>query len=514
MRWISRLVTATVLVTLVVLVVLLIRSKVPDNRVGGLFRTYALFHDGSRIQPGSPVIIAGVRVGDVVRLSIQGRLARIDMTLQDDVQLPAEGTFATRRSSSLFGDSYVEIIPGPEVDGVRMLRSGEPIPHVEEGGSTDTVLRAMDRALPKIDNALDQVHEVMVNGRPYIQGPVRNRLEDADQWLAEGHIEAPLSKADHGLERLENGSKVIADALATTGRTVPDRLARWNARVTDARQGMADMKTRLSNALRDTREGLDRIDKPVDQMAEVMTAINNGEGDDWKGTLGRLVNDKQPGEDIEDLTEAAKEGTANLQRFKAWLGARMEYNAWSHDFRFYATAELRSRSDKFYLIELERSGLGVQDDRLTDAPSTTPYNRREVISDKLRFTAQFGKRFGWLQVRGGIKDSTFGYGADLLLMKGQLRFSADMFGSYALRPRMKLTGMFAVFRSLYILAGIDDALNPQRELPIVTGNSDVPQWFDKLHYGRDFFAGIALQFNDEDLPTLLRLYGALLVGLL
>src|SRR5262245_49659494 len=132
MRWLSRLVTASVGLGVLALLVLVIRSRMPSTQVGGTFLTYARFHDGSRLQPGSPVVIAGVRIGDITKMSIEGRFARVDMRMTDRVQLPADSTFATRRADSLFGDSYVELIPGPVDEHTRLLRSGEPIPHVVE----------------------------------------------------------------------------------------------------------------------------------------------------------------------------------------------------------------------------------------------------------------------------------------------------------------------------------------------------------------------------------------------
>lgn len=509
----SRVITVVVVIALLGLAGLLIYSKVPDARVGGGFKTFALFHDGSRLQPGSPVIIAGVRVGDVTKLSIEGRLARVDMQLQDYVRLPADTTFVTRRSDSLFGDSYVEIIPGPEDDGIRMLKSGEQITHVQEGGSTDRVLRSIARALPKIDIALERVHEIVVDGRPFVQGQVRERIEAADRWLAEGHIEAPLAKADSALKRLEGGTEAVADAIGTTGKTVPDRIARWNARVLDARRSMVDAQARIVKSLGDAREGMNRIDEPVARYTEVVSAINEGRGDDWKGSLGRLVNDPELGEDIEDATESLAETTAGFNRFKAWLGGRAEFNWYSKAFRVYATAEVHARNDKFYLIEIERSGLGPHGDELADAANTGAYTRKEIVYDRQRFTFQFGKRLGAIQFRAGIKDSTFGAGTDLLL-KGRLKLSADVFGSYYRTPRVKLTAAIAVFEQLYIIGGIDDALNPHAELPVITGNSPVPGFFDTVHYGRDYFLGASLQFSDEDITTLLRLYGALLIGLI
>lgn len=510
----SRVITAIVSVAVLAIAGVLIYSKIPDTRVGGTFKTFAMFHDGSRLQPGSPVIIAGVRVGDVTKLSIEGRLARIDMQLQDYVRLPAETTFATRRADSLFGDSYVEIIPGPDEPGVRLLRSGEQIPNVEEGGSTDRVLRAIARALPKIDNALERVHEIAVDGRPFVQGQVRERIEAADRWLAEGHVEAPLTRADQALARLERGTQAMAEAVGTTGKSVPDRIARWNARITDARKSMLDAQTRIVQGLSEARERMNAIDEPVARYTEVLAAIDEGRGEDWKGTLGRLVNDPELADDIEDVTAGLAETTASFDKFKAWLGARIEANYYARSARVYATAEIWARPDKFYLIELERSGLGPHTDTLSDAPNTGTYTRREIIHDEQRFTAQFGKRLGFIQFRAGLKDSTFGAGTDLLLMRGRLRLSADVFGSYNRTPRLKVTTMFAVYRTLYVLGGIDDALSPHRELPVVTGTTDVPGFYKTVHYGRDYFFGASLQFTDEDIMMMLRLYGAMLVGLI
>src|SRR5688572_20187503 len=135
MKWLSRLVSIGVVLAVLAIAALWIRSRIPDSSVGGSFVTYAMFRDGSRLQIGSPVVIAGVRIGDVTKISIDGRFARIDMRLQDDIELPAD-SFITRRADSLFGDSYVEIIlPGPADAGsgnVRLLRPGDPIAHVEK----------------------------------------------------------------------------------------------------------------------------------------------------------------------------------------------------------------------------------------------------------------------------------------------------------------------------------------------------------------------------------------------
>ena len=515
-RWLTRLTTILVIALVVGGVALFIRAKIPTTTVRGSFKTYAKFRDGSRLATGSPVVIAGVRVGTIDRLTVDGQFARIDMSLVDGLDLPAD-SFATRRADSLFGDSYVEIIPyGGETGlGGARLKSGEPVAHIVEGNATDAVLRAMADALPKIENALNLIHDAVLGGRRWVGGPVVDRLNDASAWLAEGHVEGPMESADRAVAKIDDLTTRGAERLTNTAPEVEHTLDRIERAIATARGSMRDAKSGLVQALRDTREGLDRIDPQVAQAAEIMTAINEGRGDDWKGTLGHLVNDPDLGHQIEDVTISGREAVASFNRFKSWLGMRVEVDYFSRDIRFYAMAEIRARQDKFYLVEFERGPLGgIPKDQLSDVAGSSAFLRHQEIHDRLRFTAQFGKHLGPISVRGGLKDSTFGAGVDAVMLDGRLKLSADVYGAFQATPRLKIAGALAVFRSIYVLAGVDDALNPPGYLRIVTGNPEAPKTFDKLRFGRDYFAGAMLHFTDEDISVLLRVYGALLVGLL
>lgn len=514
MRWLSRLVTASLVIALVAGVALLIRSAVPETTYGGGFKTYAVFRDGSKLQAGSPVVIAGVRIGDITAISLSpNNLARVDMRMQDDIVIRTDA-FATRRADSLFGDSYIEIIPGPDETAPR-LAPGQPITHVQEGSSTDTVLRAVDRALPRIDNAIAQVDDFMKGARAIVNGPFEARIREADQWLSEGHIEAPLTRADQAMETVEAATANAANSMITGPARVRNALDRFGNGVASARTQIGAVKSGLTDGLGRVRAGMSDLDPTLRDISEMMTAINEGQGDDWRGTLGRLINDRQLGEDIEDITASMAEGVHGFNRFTAFLGARVELGWYSKQFRFYATAEIRARNDKFYYVELERSSLGqVPVDQLSEVSGTDNYIRTQEIRDGVRFTGQFGKQIGPLQLRGGLKDSTFGIGADLLGWDGRLKLSTDVFGSFQRTPRLKVAAALAVFRSIYIIAGVDDALNDHGILDVRTGNTEVPTELAEVHYGRDYFIGGALHFTDVDLATLLRVYGALLVGLL
>jgi phospholipid/cholesterol/gamma-HCH transport system substrate-binding protein len=514
-RWLTRFVQLAVILTVVAGVVLLINAKIPRPHTEGKFRTYADFRDGSKLATGSPVVIAGVRVGEITKLSVDGRMARIDMKLRDGLDLPAD-SFATRRADSLFGDSYIEIIPTAVGEGAapeRLLKSGEPLTHVIEGDSTDALLRGIDKELPRIENALDTVHSVMLEGRKRVNGPYLDRMTEIADWLGGNNIEGPIERVDSAVTRLDDLSTRGAAALAHQAPEVMRKLDSFDGTVTRARENMRTFRSSLSQAMADARSGVDKLDEPVGNMLEVVAAVDQGRGEDWRGTLGRLINSPHLADEIEDATESLKSATSSLNRFRSWIGFRGEYDIFSRASRFYATAEIRARADKFYLIEAERGPLGgVPLDQLTEAVGQAGYVRSQEIHDETRFTAQFGKDFGPLAIRGGLKDSTFGMGVDGYIWGDRLKLSADVFGSFTPTPRVKLTAAWSLFRTVYILGGVDDALNSPGYLPIIQG-ADVPKsQFNYLRYGRDYFLGATLVVSDEDIATLLRVYGAALIS--
>lgn len=515
MSWLSRAVSIAVTIVVVAATALLVRSKVPTTHVGGAFRSYALFRDASRLAVGSPVMIAGVRIGEVSQLSLEGAFARVDMRLKDRVDI-ADDSWIVKKAESAFGDSYLEIIPGSDTGsaGVRKLKNGDQIVHVLEGGSTDQVLRAIARAMPRVDRGLNTVHDFALEGRKWSSGSLRETIVDADRWVSEGRIEKPIEAAARAMARFEGGTTRAGDAIATAKPEVGRTFDRVESGVASARRQMKDIKMSVRDGFANAREGMDRVDPTLDQLQDVVVAVNEGRRDDFAGHFGHLVNDPQLGASLDEGTEDVRNAAARLDPFKSWLGIRTEWNFLAHTPRFYVTAELRGRNDKFYVIEGSKSTQGaLAEDHLTEVMAAQAYHRDQHISEGYRFTAQIGKRLGAVQFRGGVKESTAGIGADVLLGHGSLRFSVDAFGGFSYTPRVKIAGALEVFHSVYILGGVDDVLNQPHELSIATGNSNVPGYFTHLRYGRDYFLGATIQFTEADLTILARIYGAMLAGL-
>jgi phospholipid/cholesterol/gamma-HCH transport system substrate-binding protein len=95
---------------------------------GGGLAVYALFDQIAGLKPKSPVEIAGVRVGQVSRISLDDSFrARVDLDLDASLKLPVDSSAAIV-TAGILGDRYIQLTPGAEDE---VLKAGEQIPYTE-----------------------------------------------------------------------------------------------------------------------------------------------------------------------------------------------------------------------------------------------------------------------------------------------------------------------------------------------------------------------------------------------
>src|SRR5262249_53713700 len=144
---------------------------------------------------------------------------------------------------------------------------------------------------------------------------------------------------------------------------------------------------------------------------------------------------------------------------------------------------------------------------VTNSTATGTQSETKItLTEQLRFTLQFGKRLGLspnvsIGGRFGIKESTDGIGDDLYLMRDKLVLSVDLFDAKTnTYPRIKATMHYAIWqRNLFLVGGADDIANYTRARGV--GGALF-----------DYFAGVSLVFNDEDLRSLLLFGGGAAAG--
>src|ERR1700760_999426 len=102
-----------VFATLCLIVLAVLIWKIEDFRFGVKGqRLHAIFDSIAGLDDKESVRIAGVRVGEVNGVGLQGTKARVTLVLDKPIPLTV-GTTARIANLGLLGEKYVEIIPGP-----------------------------------------------------------------------------------------------------------------------------------------------------------------------------------------------------------------------------------------------------------------------------------------------------------------------------------------------------------------------------------------------------------------
>lgn len=101
-----------VFVLIVLAMLAYLSLKIGGVGVGESIHASVSFADAAGLVKDAAVNIAGVHVGTVRRLIVEGRRARITMTLLPEAKV-REDAVATIRAKSLLGEKYLEIIPSP-----------------------------------------------------------------------------------------------------------------------------------------------------------------------------------------------------------------------------------------------------------------------------------------------------------------------------------------------------------------------------------------------------------------
>ena len=501
------------------------------------YTLYAEFKDASGLPTGSKVVVAGLPQGEVTSLKVVGRRARVTFKISDKIKVWSS-SMVVKKAKSLLGDNYLELDPGEETmqlpdgttrkhtllgppcptyddDSEDKARPCRKVPQVVEATTPDQLMHRIEQTLPNVDRVLESVRDLSEDVRRIVNGPLQSVATRVDGLVQReaGTVANIIQRADRVMANIEG---LTADLRGITKDADPrveailknldDASAEAKVLVQTAKKELEDTGTAL-------RGKLDKLDGVITNTESITDKI-----DDEKGTLGVLVNDRTIADNVEQITDDAKGFLGTLFGLKTYVGLRSEYNIVSSLARHYISVELHTRPDKYYLFEIEKGPRGDYPEvTLVHDPTVDPDNwiRKTVIHDKIRFTFQFAKRFGHLTLRYGLKESTGGIGADYDLTMGgrMLKLSADVFdATFDDLPRVKLAAAFEVFRHFYVLGGVDEILNSSEELTIIKGTSDVPVQFDTFNYGRDYFFGAMLRFNDEDLAALLTVGGSAVGG--
>jgi phospholipid/cholesterol/gamma-HCH transport system substrate-binding protein len=98
------------------------------------YEIYALFSNTGGLKAGSSIMIAGVEVGRVKDIRLEGYQARVVLNIPENVKIQ-EDAIASIKTRGLIGEKYIEITPGGSETTISpggRIRETQPAMDLEE----------------------------------------------------------------------------------------------------------------------------------------------------------------------------------------------------------------------------------------------------------------------------------------------------------------------------------------------------------------------------------------------
>jgi phospholipid/cholesterol/gamma-HCH transport system substrate-binding protein len=469
----------TVVTVLVGLLVLRFVDRGRSSTDG--YMVFVRMEDVGGIVKRSLVRIAGIPVGTVEDIRLEGGQARIDIRMHPDVPL-YEDAEAGKNMRNLLGESFIGIAPG--TPGRRQLKEGDEIHSAGRSATPDELLQNMSRiaqTVERITSALETSvgsEEAQRNMRDTLQN-LAEVTDALNQTVAENR--ESIRNILSGVEAVTSRGQEDAIEILGNLRVVSAEFRRLMAGKGEGGQGTSDQVKGLVDRLDRTSENLE---KTMANLASTTGRLERGEG-----TLGRLTKDEQLINDVSDAAHTVNNYVQGLNQTRTILSLRSDYQFRVQTVKSFVELRLQPREDKFYSIEIVNDPRGLTKIQQVNVNTTNPnepnqYQEiRSTTSNALRFSLQFAQRFGPFIGRFGLKESTGGVGLDVLLLDDAFEVRQDLFGfGEVVRPRWRLSLGYAFLNRLSLIGGVDDIMSVDR---------------------REYFLGMQLRFDDDDLKSVL-----------
>jgi phospholipid/cholesterol/gamma-HCH transport system substrate-binding protein len=470
------------LFTLVAVIAAFAIHRFVDKTTGsrGGYMVYALMDDAAGLVQRSQVRIAGIPVGNIDGIRLEGGRARIDIRMNPGIDLYQDASVA-KQASSLLGEFFLAIAPG--TPGTRKLVDGDEIRTVVPNATTDEVLQNVADIAKKVQRIADAIANSV--GTAQGEQNLRDILENLSQ------VTAALNQT------VQENRDSVRNILSSVEEITQGGKADVREILENVRIVTSDLRTMIGGQQAKTGEteeirGLkDRVNTVSDSLERTLASLETVTGrlERGEGTLGRLSKDEKLINEIEDVAQNVNEFVGGLSSLRTIVALRSDYQFRAQTVKSYFELRLQPREDKYYSIEIVNDPRGLTRIDQINVLSTNPNDPaqyqeiRSVTSNALRFSLQFAQRFGPLVGRFGLKESTGGIGLDVLLLDDAFEVRQDLFGfGETVRPRWRLSLAYAFVQRLWLMGGVDDILSLDR---------------------REYFVGLRLSFDDEDLKSIL-----------
>ncbi len=430
---------------------------------------YVEIPDASGIELNAKVKSRGIDIGTVENLMLKRDMVAISLLINNDVKVPLNSIVSIKQESML-GVKYVDIEFSKDGE---YAKSSDILSNTKTYASFDQTSDSVNEAAKKVDKFMARLDNLVAQNEKNIHELIYNFKVASAEFKETGRmINAKLpqvldnfegvgsefkqtgvmvnEKLPKVLDKFEN----VGSEFETTGKTINEKLP-------PAMDKFVKIEDTVQGVLDENRETLKSAIKNVDTA---------------------FVGVNKASTKVESSFDKLDKYLSSTTKSKLGIEAKVEHMAKDSYNKSYFGLDYSPKPTIHYLADI------IATDDYRDAgggiPKTTPLHTK----GRTIFSAQYGKDFGDARVRGGIIESTGGFGADYFALNKQLKFSLDAFDFNAYndvrgdKAHLKSYLTYTMKKHIQLYTGYDNFLNPQ---------------------ARNLFFGLGVKFEDDDLKYLL-----------
>jgi phospholipid/cholesterol/gamma-HCH transport system substrate-binding protein len=427
----------------------------------------------------SAVRVAGVRVGVVSAIDLEGKRARVTMDLPRDYPIYKDAS-ASLSSIGILGEKYIELDPGHPEAG--RMAANEIVPS-KVGPGLDNLMAALGDIAENVKGVTYALNQ-SIGGEPgrekldEIVDNVRVLTGEFRAMAEENHgtINTTLGNVQNLTADLKEKLPLIAKQFEDLGRNLNDLVVSNRPEI----QGVIGDVRKLTASLQSTSENI----------RSITDKLNKGEG-----TIGKLLNDETT---INKLNDAVDNVNSMLGGFRS-MDLNLDMNAarWTRrgDSAVGLDLDIVPSRDHWYSLGFHSTPDGKINSSTSvstvsnGGPAVTTTSSYVTTDQAFTFNAQFAKRLAdHYVITGGIVEGKGGAGAEFRALDDTFRIGVLGY-DFTRRddkpnPRYRITSSFQFYKGIYGMTGVQDL-----------ANKDL----------RTFFIGGGLRWTDEDLKKLVGL---------
>jgi phospholipid/cholesterol/gamma-HCH transport system substrate-binding protein len=389
---------------------------------------HAFFEDATGLTWKSRVQIAGIQVGEVDKITLEGQRARLQLRIKNGVELKTSACLTKSFPSPLLPDALLEVSLGaeaaPSLSSLPLEQ--REVKCVRESASTQKLIESMSKIAADVQVVTTELTKLVGDQRGSMREIIENianltRRLDATVEENSGKLSRLLSNAEAisgdlrdltGSEKahirdivgnIEVVSRQLRQLLASTqsiieGTPVPGAApgailgpgpapgaADGVAAAPSVRAGQAGQAGQAGPGVqagppgpagppgrpgpagadaRGVRQAVEKANDSLARLDKLMAKLTEGDG-----VVGKLLNDERLGNKVADAVETYTNYVDSMSRMQIEVRLRSEWLLNQTAAKTYFGIRLLPRPDKYYILEVVSDPRGV--DNVVTTTTTT-----------------------------------------------------------------------------------------------------------------------------------------------